>query len=104
MAEPKVPSGLTPYILGLGVLTLIAIFSLMASVPWAGKTDIEHIRAHIRGEIEWLKDQNQRIQKHLELIEAGRDLRAVQINDLRAGVADCNRRIQRLEDLRPARP
>jgi hypothetical protein len=104
MAEPRsgsFPANLTPYALGLGVLMLIAVFSLMASVPWATKGEIEHVKGYIRGEVEWIKQQQERIQKHLELIELGRTERANQISEVRSRMGDLERRIQRIEDGRP---
>ena len=104
MAEPKensFPANLTPYALGLGVLMLIAVFSLMASVPWATKTEIEHVKGYIRGEVEWIKQEQVRIQKTLEIIEVGRSERANQISEVRSRMSDLERRIQRIEDGRP---
>jgi hypothetical protein len=100
-SKSSFPASLTPYALGLGVLMLIAVFSLMASVPWATKTEIEHVKSYIRGEIEWLKAQQERTQKHLDLIELGRSERANQISEVRSRMGDLERRIQRLEDGRP---
>jgi hypothetical protein len=100
----KIPTTVTPYVLGLGILVLIVIFSFMSSVPWANKADIENIKTILVNEVNWLKAQNARIQQHLELIEAGRNVRAEQISEVRTKVSDCERRIQRLEDTRPRPP
>jgi hypothetical protein len=104
MAEPRnssFPANLTPYALGLGVLMLIAVFSLMASVPWATKGEIDHVKSYIRGEVEWIKQEQVRIQKTLEIIELGRSERANQISEVRSRMGDLERRLQRLEDGRP---
>jgi hypothetical protein len=100
--QGRLPTSLTPYALGSGVLVLIALVGLwtgiQSSIPWANKAEIASLQLQFRSEIEWLKTQQSQLQRYDEGAEVDRRDRGAILAITKAKLEEIERRLIRIEE------
>lgn len=109
--KSSLPTVATPAVIGVIVLSLIVLITLYTSVPFANKTEVEAMRifwrneieaskAYTKNEIEWVKLSQDVLKKQVESIDSDRREQRPALSELKAKIEECDRRIDRLEDMR----
>jgi hypothetical protein len=93
----KLPTSLTPYVLGAVVLALITIFGFLGSIPWPSKAEMETLQAHLKFEIETIRVEMMNLRRYDEHLEIARREAAMTISGMRQKLEEMERRVEHLE-------